>query len=72
MKGVKYLESSCEKAPALFISHNKPSTSPSLETIFEETSQFKFEVEQHNTLFFLLFPFSLSFLSYLLLYTHFA
>ena len=66
-----YLQTTCEKAPALVISHKKPSTSPRLETIFEEGSELNLKVGQ-KTLYFMLIPVSLSIISYVLLYRDIA
>ncbi|XVE88427.1 hypothetical protein DITRI_Ditri19aG0068800 [Diplodiscus trichospermus] len=57
---MRYMETTCERAPALLISHKKPSTCPRLETIFEEGSELKLEVGQKTLLFSVLIPVSLS------------
>ena len=67
-----YLQTTCEKAPALVISHKKPSTSPRLETIFEEGSELNFFEVGQKTVFSLLIPVSLSIISYVLLYRDIA
>ncbi|EOY27633.1 Uncharacterized protein TCM_029429 [Theobroma cacao] len=69
VSGMRYLQT-CEKAPALVISHKKSSTSPRLETIVEEGSELNFEFGQ-KMVFFLL-PVFLSVISYILLYRDIA
>ncbi|XVF87121.1 hypothetical protein PTKIN_Ptkin18bG0094000 [Pterospermum kingtungense] len=63
-----YLQATCEKAPALVISHKKPSSCPRLETIFEEGSELNFFKVGHRAVFSLLVPVSISIISYVLLY----
>ncbi|KAK8618603.1 hypothetical protein V6N13_132590 [Hibiscus sabdariffa] len=49
MKGMEYWENAYEKAPAIVISHKKPSACPRLETIFEEGSELNSVIPQTNT-----------------------
>ncbi|XVE51648.1 hypothetical protein DITRI_Ditri02bG0058600 [Diplodiscus trichospermus] len=75
VSGMRYWQTSYEKAPALVISHKKPSLCPRLETIFEEGSELNFFEVGHkivSAVFSLVIPVSLSIISYVLLYRDFA
>ncbi|XWS19880.1 hypothetical protein CRYUN_Cryun31cG0054200 [Craigia yunnanensis] len=67
-KDVRYMQNWGEVAPALLISHQKPSSYPRLETIAEEECD---SVRVPKRVFILL-PVLLSFSSYVLLYRYIA